>query len=49
MPSLDAINASRRWTDGWRGGLLFATCFDPGFHGPSLLEAMRKLEADQLV
>jgi radical SAM protein with 4Fe4S-binding SPASM domain len=49
MPSLNAINASRRWSDGWRGGLLFATGFDPGFHAPSLLRAMAELDAVQAV
>jgi hypothetical protein len=49
LPSLQAISAARRWADGWRGGLLSATCFDLGFHGPSVLAAMKQLEAEQVV
>ncbi|HEV8291761.1 MAG TPA: hypothetical protein VGP94_07540, partial [Tepidisphaeraceae bacterium] len=49
MPSMRAICASRRWADGWRGGLLSATCFDVGFHGPSLLAAMKELNADHAI
>jgi hypothetical protein len=49
LPSMQAISAARRWADGWRGGLLSATCFDVGFHGPSLLAAMKELAAEQIV
>jgi hypothetical protein len=49
LASMEAISASRRWADGWRGGLLSATCFDVGFHGPSLLAAMKHLEVDRVV
>jgi radical SAM protein with 4Fe4S-binding SPASM domain len=49
VASLEAISAARRWADGWRGGLLSASCFDVGFHGPSLLAAMRQLETDRIV
>jgi hypothetical protein len=48
LPSMQAISAARRWADGWRGGLLSATCFDLGFHGQSLLAAMKELEAEQI-
>jgi hypothetical protein len=46
---MQAISAARRWADGWRGGLLSATSFDLGFHGGSLLAAMKELEAEQIV
>ncbi|HEV8607136.1 MAG TPA: SPASM domain-containing protein [Tepidisphaeraceae bacterium] len=49
IASMNAIAAARRWSDGWRGGLLSASCFDAGFHGPSLLAAMRQLETDRIV
>jgi hypothetical protein len=49
VASMKAIAAARRWEDGWRGGLLSATCFDAGFHGPALLAAMRQLETDRVV
>ncbi|HEY7118771.1 MAG TPA: radical SAM protein, partial [Tepidisphaeraceae bacterium] len=40
IPTLDAISAAQRWSDGWRGGLL-ATChFDRGFHAPSIQQAL---------
>src|SRR3954468_9202562 len=32
LPTLDAVAAARRWTDGWRGGLLGTCDFDLGFH-----------------
>ncbi len=47
VPSVDAISAARRWADGWRGGLLSSTCFDVGFHGPSVLAAMNEMGADK--
>jgi hypothetical protein len=43
---LEAITAARRWTDGWRGGLLGTCGFDLGFHGPFVLEAAKDLGAD---
>src|SRR5258706_5695703 len=49
LPSTHAISASRRWADGWRGGLLSATCFDIGFHAPSLVHAMNELNKHQLI
>lgn len=49
VPLMDAITAARRWCDGWRGGLLGATCFDLGFHAPWISEIPRKLESDAVV
>ena len=34
LPEVDAISAARRWSDGWRGGLLSTCDFDLGFYGP---------------
>ena len=32
LPGMEAITAARRWSDGWRGGLLGTCEFDLGFH-----------------
>src|SRR6185295_9509240 len=49
IPELDSLNAARRWSDGWRGGLL-ATCeFDRGFYGPWMQEAAETLDAPAVV
>lgn len=46
IPELDCITAARRWSDGWRGGLL-ATCdFDLGFHGGWFHELARNVGSD---
>lgn len=45
IPAMGAVAASRRWADGWRGGLLGATEYDQGFHAPSILEAMNAIQA----
>ncbi len=38
VPPLDVISASRKWSDGWRGGP-FGTCaFDAGFFAPFIEE-----------
>lgn len=49
MPALDSISAARRWSDGWRGGLLHSCDFDLGFHAPWILEAAQKLEAQGVI
>jgi hypothetical protein len=46
LPSVEAVAAVRRWSDGWRGDLRGACDFDLGFHGPWVLEAVENLEAD---
>src|SRR5438105_552020 len=43
VPSMDAITAARRWSDGWRGGLLQTCEFDRGFHAPWLAELAESL------
>lgn len=46
---LDSVSASRRWADGWRGGLLAACEFDRGFHGPSVNAILIETEADAVL
>jgi hypothetical protein len=49
VATIDAVSASRRWADGWRGGLL-ATCdFDLGFHAPWHREIADRVEADAIL
>ncbi len=49
IAGIDAVTASRRWADGWRGGLL-ATCdFDLGFHAPWHRELAEQVEADSVL
>ena len=33
LPDVEAAAVARRWSDGWRGGLLSTCSFDLGFHG----------------
>lgn len=49
VPELEAITAARRWSDGWRGGLLGTCDFDLGFHAPWVKELAQKLESDAIV
>lgn len=49
VPEMDAITASRRWSDGWRGGLLAACHFDLGFYAPWHHELARRVESDAVV
>ncbi|HZL36213.1 MAG TPA: SPASM domain-containing protein [Tepidisphaeraceae bacterium] len=46
LPELDAITAARRWSDGWRGGLLSSCDFDLGFHGPWFSELSKNVGSD---
>jgi hypothetical protein len=41
LREMDAVTASRRWADGWRGGLLGTCECDRGFHAP-WVEALRQ-------
>ncbi|MGA3066696.1 MAG: hypothetical protein ABSF29_07595, partial [Tepidisphaeraceae bacterium] len=43
LPKLDSITISRRWSDGWRGGLLAACDFDRGFHAPWIRDLLSEL------
>jgi len=49
LPLVEAIAAARRWADGWRGGLLAATCFDNGFYGPWMLEILQCMPAEAVL
>jgi hypothetical protein len=49
LAGVEAIAAARRWSDGWRGGLLGACWFDRGFHAPWFAEAAQKLGSDAIV
>jgi hypothetical protein len=49
VPSLDAVTASRKWADGWRGGA-FGTCsFDAGFFAPYVLEIVHDWAAKSAI
>jgi hypothetical protein len=46
IAALEAVNAARRWADGWRGGLLGTCEFDRGFHAPWVTELMENVGGD---
>lgn len=46
ISQVEAISASRRWADGWRGGLLGTCAFDIGFYAPWVMELAARLESD---
>ncbi len=49
LSHVEAVSASRRWADGWRGGLLQTCDFDLGFHGPSVVEVLDATQNDSVV
>ncbi|HEX8910774.1 MAG TPA: SPASM domain-containing protein [Humisphaera sp.] len=49
LPHVDAVAAARRWADGWRGGPLGTSAFDPGFHGPAVRAAAEAFDASAVV
>ncbi|CAN5535501.1 hypothetical protein BH09PLA1_BH09PLA1_17030 [soil metagenome] len=49
LASVEAISAARRWTDGWRGGLLSTCDFDLGFHPEWIKELSDRMESDAIV
>jgi radical SAM protein with 4Fe4S-binding SPASM domain len=49
IPEMDAITIARRWSDGWRSGLLSTCAFDLGFYAPWALELAERLEVDGVV
>ena len=49
LPEVDSITAARRWSDGWRGGLLSTCDFDLGFYGPWFFELARKIGSDAVL
>lgn len=46
LPEVDSVAAARRWSDGWRGGLLSTCDFDLGFYGPWFRELAGNVESD---
>ena len=49
LPEVEAVAAARRWSDGWRGGLLSTCHFDLGFHAPWVREVVQRLGSDAVV
>jgi len=49
IPAIDAISAARRWADGWRGGPLGSSAFDPGFSAPAVRRVMEQLQAESVL
>lgn len=49
LPEVDTVAAARRWSDGWRGGLLGTCDFDLGFYGPWFDELGRKVGSEAVV
>ena len=49
LPELESVSAARRWSDGWRGGLLSTCDFDLGFYAPWVKEMAEQLESDAVV
>jgi spiro-SPASM protein len=49
LPAIEAVAAARRWSDGWRGGLLGTCDFDLGFHGAWVKEVIDRLGSDGVV
>lgn len=49
LPEVEAITAARRWSDGWRGGLLSTCDFDLGFYAPWFNELAVKIGSDAVV
>jgi len=43
---IETVSAARRWSDGWRGGILGTTAFDSGFQPHLTLEMLNQLSAD---
>ena len=49
LVEMDAVTAARRWSDGWRGGLLNTCDFDLGFHSPWYAELAKNVGSDAVV
>jgi radical SAM protein with 4Fe4S-binding SPASM domain len=49
LPGLAAITTARKWSDGWRSGLLGTCEFDLGFHPQWVRELIHLHEADAVV
>jgi hypothetical protein len=46
---MNTVNASLRWADGWRGGLMGVSCFDRGFDANGVLTALETLECNAAI
>jgi radical SAM protein with 4Fe4S-binding SPASM domain len=49
LPAMAAITAARRWSDGWRSGLLGTCEFDLGFHPQWVNELIHLHDADAVL
>ncbi|MFT3788214.1 MAG: radical SAM protein [Tepidisphaeraceae bacterium] len=49
VPQIESIAAARRWSDGWRGGLLQTVAYDAGFHATWFAEACVPVDAEAVV
>jgi hypothetical protein len=49
LPELEMISASRKWADGWRGGLMGTCEFDRGFFAPWASEIAAARDAEGVV
>ena len=46
---MDAVGIARKWTNGWRGGLLQTCAFDHGFYAKWVVETVQQLNVDAAV
>jgi hypothetical protein len=49
LPNVEAVSAARRWSDGWRGGLMLSCDFDLGFHAAYVKEVIDRLSSDAVL
>jgi len=49
LPAVEMVSASRRWADGWRGGLQQTCDFDLGFYAPWIAEMFDETRSDALI
>lgn len=49
LPEVEAVAAARRWSDGWRGGLLSTCDFDLGFYAPWVREIAQNVKSEAVV
>ena len=49
LPEVEAVAAARRWSDGWRGGLLSSCDYDLGFYAPWFSELADQLKSEAVV
>jgi hypothetical protein len=49
IAGIETISAARRWSDGWRGGLLGTCEFDRGFHGTRMSQIALEKDADTVL